>query len=198
MSTLSESKEVHVAEDVLRRLSDPSLLHTESYIGGSWVNAADDERVDVRLWLHLGRGDSNGGQEDICECQSSIPLCMQVQNPATGEVIARVTHSKAVETKAAIAEASAVFGSWSSKTGRERSVIIRRYGDRAGLILCMFVSYSEKLSGGSCRWFEQLRDNKDDIATLMALESGKPLAQAKAEIASGYAWLAGSLREECP
>lgn len=48
MSTLSESKEIHVRDDVLKRLNDPSLLHTESYIGGSWVNAADDDRVEVR------------------------------------------------------------------------------------------------------------------------------------------------------
>ncbi|KAK2079858.1 hypothetical protein QBZ16_002253 [Prototheca wickerhamii] len=129
MSTLSESKEIHVRDDVLKRLNDPSLLHTESYIGGSWVNAADDDRVEVH-------------------------------DPASGEVLARVTHAKAVETKAAIAEASSVFGMWSAKSGLERSNILRR-------------------------WFELLRENQDDIATLMVLESGKPLAQAKAEITSG-------------
>lgn len=37
----------------------------------------------------------------------------------------------------------------------------------------------------SCSWFELLRENQDDIAMLMTLESGKPLAQAKAEITSG-------------
>lgn len=54
------------------------------------------------------------------------PQHSQVHDPASGEVLARVTHAKAVETKAAIAEASSVFGMWSAKSGLERSNILRR------------------------------------------------------------------------
>ena len=127
-----------------------------------------------------------------------------MHDPASGEVLARVTHAKAVETKAAIAEASSVFGMWSAKSGLERSNILRRwvYYEKWGFfptgqaiaptaLLISVPSSGHTFTSSfpcaplSCSWFELLRENQDDIATLMVLESGKPLAQAKAEITSG-------------
>ena len=47
-------------------------------------------------------------------------------NPATGEVIAKVPHVKGPETRAAIAEAAAVFPKWSGLPAKERSKILRK------------------------------------------------------------------------
>lgn len=47
-------------------------------------------------------------------------------NPATGEVIAKVPHAKGPETRAAIAEAAAVFPKWSGLPAKERSKILRK------------------------------------------------------------------------
>jgi len=49
-------------------------------------------------------------------------------NPATGEVIAKVPHVKGPETRAAIAEAAAVFPKWSGLPAKERSKILRKCG----------------------------------------------------------------------
>ncbi|KAL6777556.1 ALDH5 [Auxenochlorella protothecoides x Auxenochlorella symbiontica] len=116
-------------KELVQRLKDPTLLKSQSFIGGSWVDASDEERIDVH-------------------------------DPATGETLASVSHCKGSETRAAIAEASSVFKSWAAKTGKERSQILRK-------------------------WFELVRDNQEDITTLMTLECGKPLAQSKGEFESG-------------
>lgn len=54
---------------------------------------------------------------------SSIPL----YNPATGEQLASVSDLGAAGTEAAISEAAAAFEPWSSRTGKERAEILRRY-----------------------------------------------------------------------
>lgn len=57
----------------------------------------------------------------------AIRIVPQVDNPATGDVIANVACLKAGETKSAIAAASAAFPLWSSKTAKERGSILRRH-----------------------------------------------------------------------
>ncbi len=86
-----------------------------------------------------------------------------VHNPATGEEIVRVPSLGADGARAAIAAAREAFGGWSALTGRERGAVLRRW---AGL----------------------LRDNVEDLAFILTAEQGKPLAEARAEIASaaGY------------
>jgi succinate-semialdehyde dehydrogenase/glutarate-semialdehyde dehydrogenase len=83
-----------------------------------------------------------------------------VTNPATGEVIAKVADVGAAETKRAIAAADAAFGPWKAKTGKERAAILRK-------------------------WFELIMAAQDDLARLMTLEQGKPLAEAKGEVVYG-------------
>jgi succinate-semialdehyde dehydrogenase/glutarate-semialdehyde dehydrogenase len=80
-----------------------------------------------------------------------------VENPATGEVIARVPRFGAAETTAAVEKAEEAFGSWSRKTAKERSAVLRR-------------------------WYELMIANKDDIALIMTSEQGKPLAEARGEV----------------
>jgi succinate-semialdehyde dehydrogenase / glutarate-semialdehyde dehydrogenase len=81
-----------------------------------------------------------------------------VVNPATGEKIGTVPDMGAAETRRAIEAAKAAFPAWAAKTAKERGTILRRWND---LMLA----------------------NRDDLATLMTAEQGKPLAEAKGEIA---------------
>ncbi|HQR23156.1 MAG TPA: NADP-dependent succinate-semialdehyde dehydrogenase [Steroidobacteraceae bacterium] len=83
---------------------------------------------------------------------------IDVTNPATGEVIGTVPNLQAAETRRAIEAAAAAFPAWAAKTAKERSVILRRWND---LMLA----------------------NADDLAVIMTAEQGKPLAEAKGEVA---------------
>jgi succinate-semialdehyde dehydrogenase/glutarate-semialdehyde dehydrogenase len=80
-----------------------------------------------------------------------------VSNPATGEMLARVPDFGAEEATQAVEAASAAFGSWSAKTAKERSGILRR-------------------------WFELVRENREDLALIITSEQGKPLKEALSEI----------------
>ena len=91
-----------------------------------------------------------------------------VTNPATGETIGTVPLMGTTETRRAIAAANAAWKSWRRKTAKERSVVLRKWND---LMLA----------------------NADDLALIMTLEQGKPLAEAKGEItyaASFIEWFA--------
>ena len=81
-----------------------------------------------------------------------------VTNPATHEVLGTVPVMGAAETRRAIEAAQAAFPAWAARTAKERAVLLRR-------------------------WYELLMANQDDLATLMTAEQGKPLAEAKGEIA---------------
>ena len=83
-----------------------------------------------------------------------------VDNPASGEVIAQVSNLGATEANAAIAAAEAALPAWRNKTAKERSAILRR-------------------------WFDLIVANSDDLARILTLEQGKPLAEAKGEVAYG-------------
>ena len=89
-----------------------------------------------------------------------------VTNPATGETIADVPRMGAAETRRALAAAERALPEWKSRPAKERARILRRLAD---LML----------------------ENEDDLARLMVTEQGKPLAEAKVEIAyaaSFYEW----------
>ena len=81
-----------------------------------------------------------------------------VTNPATGEKIGTVPDMGAAETRRAIEAAHAAFPAGAAKTAKERGAILRRWND---LMLA----------------------NSEDLAKLMTAEQGKPLAEAKGEIA---------------
>ncbi len=87
-----------------------------------------------------------------------------VDNPADGEIIGTVPRLGRAETRQAIDAAAAALPEWRARTGKERAVILRR-------------------------WFDLLMANQDDLATLMTLEQGKPLAESKTEVAYGAAFL---------
>ncbi|MGS3451364.1 NADP-dependent succinate-semialdehyde dehydrogenase [Klebsiella electrica] len=83
-----------------------------------------------------------------------------VTNPANGEVLGSVPKMGAQETRDAIQAAHRALPAWRQLTAKERAAILRR-------------------------WFDLMMANQDDLARLMTLEQGKPLAEAKGEI--GYA-----------
>ena len=87
-----------------------------------------------------------------------------ILNPATGEPVGAVPILGAAETETAIADAEIAQKQWAAKTAKERSVIVRR-------------------------WFELLIENQDDLAKILTAEQGKPLAEAKGEIAYGASFL---------
>ena len=88
---------------------------------------------------------------------------INVDNPATGEIIGKVPKLSGTETRRAIEAANHAFP-WSKKTAKERAVILRR-------------------------WFDLMMANQDDLARLMTLEQGKPLAESRGEVAYAAAFL---------
>jgi succinate-semialdehyde dehydrogenase/glutarate-semialdehyde dehydrogenase len=89
---------------------------------------------------------------------------VEVTNPATGEVLGTVPNLGAAETRRAIEAAAAAFPAWAAKTAKERAGILRR-------------------------WHDLMLANADDLGTLMTAEQGKPLAEAKGEVAYAAAFI---------
>jgi succinate-semialdehyde dehydrogenase / glutarate-semialdehyde dehydrogenase len=87
-----------------------------------------------------------------------------VDNPATGEVLAHAPRMGAAETHAAISAAQAAFPVWSKTPAKTRGQILRR-------------------------WADLLNTHVDDLALIMTTEQGKPLAEAKGEIAYAASFL---------
>ena len=97
---------------------------------------------------------------------------IDVRNPATGELLGSVPSFGAAETRRAIDAAQAAFHPWRAKTAAERAKILKR-------------------------WFELMMANQEDLARLMTLEQGKPLTEARGEIAyaaSFIEWFAEEAR----
>ena len=88
----------------------------------------------------------------------------EVRNPANGETLGHVPDMGAEETRRAIDAAQAAFPAWAGKTAKERAQILRRMHD---LML----------------------QHQDDLATLMTAEQGKPLTEAKGEVAYSASFL---------
>src|SRR5438105_1184028 len=89
---------------------------------------------------------------------------IDVDNPATGEVIGTVPRLGRAETRQAIDAAARAFPAWRRKTGKERAQVMRR-------------------------WFDLMMANQDDLARLMTLEQGKPLNESRGEVAYAAAFL---------
>lgn len=89
---------------------------------------------------------------------------LPVTNPATGEVIARVPRMGAAETRRALEAANAAWPAWKKKTAKERAGILRK-------------------------WFDLMMAAQDDLAAILTAEQGKPLAEARGEIAYGASYI---------
>lgn len=97
-------------------------------------------------------------------CGAQDQSTFAVLNPANDEVLEEVANAGAIDTRHAIDAAARALPAWQAKTAKERSQILRR-------------------------WFELVRDNEEDLALLLTLEQGKPLPEARAEIAYGASYI---------
>ncbi|MCF8485747.1 MAG: NAD-dependent succinate-semialdehyde dehydrogenase [Rhodobacteraceae bacterium] len=87
-----------------------------------------------------------------------------VVNPARGDVICHVPDLGRAETNRAIAAANVAMKEWATRTGKERAAIMRK-------------------------WFDLMMQNQDDLGKILTAEMGKPLAEAKGEVAYGASFI---------
>ncbi len=87
-----------------------------------------------------------------------------VTNPARGDVIAHVPNLGRAETARAIAAAQVAQKDWAARTAKERANILRR-------------------------WFDLMMANQHDLGLILTAEMGKPLAEAKGEVAYGASFI---------
>ncbi len=91
-------------------------------------------------------------------CDADSGAEFPVTNPATGEILAAVPRMGAAETRRAIGAAKRALPQWRDRPAAERAAILRSLRDL-------------------------MMDNLEDLALLLTLEQGKPLAESRAEIA---------------
>ncbi len=97
-------------------------------------------------------------------CDADGGQTIEVRNPATGERIGGVPLMGAAETRRAIEAANAAWPAWRKKSAKERGAVLRK-------------------------WYELILENTDDLARLMTAEQGKPLAEARGEVAFGASFI---------
>ncbi|MCR3929533.1 NAD-dependent succinate-semialdehyde dehydrogenase [Aeromonas caviae] len=97
-------------------------------------------------------------------CESLGGRRFDVLNPATGQVITQVPDMDGEDTRLAIAAAHTAQPAWAALTAKERS---------------------SKLYA----WFERIMANQEELARIMTCEQGKPLAEAKGEVAYGASFI---------
>jgi len=120
------------------------------------ITAADERRVLDSVPHGLLIGGEWGAADGRPE--------LAVEDPSTGEELARVADAGAAEARAAFDAAVAAQPAWAATAPRERGEILRRA-------------------------FETITERTDDLALLMTLEMGKPVAESRAEIAYGADFL---------
>jgi succinate-semialdehyde dehydrogenase/glutarate-semialdehyde dehydrogenase len=116
----------------------------------------------------LARGDLFKSQTllDGAWVDSDSGDTITVTNPATGDELGHVPNMGAAETRRAIEAAERALPDWRSRPARERALVLRR-------------------------WADLMREHVEDLALLLTLEQGKPLAESRTEIeyaASFYEW----------
>ena len=87
-----------------------------------------------------------------------------IKNPARGDVIAQVADLSRTQVGVAIAKAEVAQKEWAKWSAKERSTVMRN-------------------------WFNLMMENQDDLAMILTAEMGKPLAEAKGEIAYGASFV---------
>jgi succinate-semialdehyde dehydrogenase / glutarate-semialdehyde dehydrogenase len=92
------------------------------------------------------------------------PARFDVHDPSNGAKLADVANLGPQEAQAAIAAANAAWPAWRSKTGKERSIILRK-------------------------WYDLLMANQEDLGRIMTAEQGKPFPEAKGEVAYGASFV---------
>lgn len=101
-----------------------------------------------------------GGQWRDADSGRTLP----VANPATGQTVAAVPDMGEAETRRAVDAACAAQKEWAARPAAERGRLLRR-------------------------WFDLMVQHQDDLAAILTAEQGKPLAEAKGEIAYGASYV---------
>lgn len=97
-------------------------------------------------------------------CDADDGATLPVTNPATGEVVTEIAKVGATETRRAIESAAQAMIEWRNRPAKSRAQILRR-------------------------WFDLVMANQEDLAIIMTTEQGKPLAEARGEIAYGASYI---------
>ena len=112
-------------------LNDPTLLQTNAYINGQWIESDNK---------------------------------FAVINPASGDIIANVSDMNSSQLNKAIDHAYIAQKDWAAYTGKERSVILRK-------------------------WHDLIIENANDLGAIITAEMGKPLAEAIGEVLYGASFI---------
>ena len=96
--------------------------------------------------------------------QARSGATIDVDNPATGAILGTVPKLGAAETREAIDAAARAFPEWRRRTAKERAIVLRR-------------------------WFELMMQHQEDLARLMTMEQGKPIAESRGEVAYAASFL---------
>jgi succinate-semialdehyde dehydrogenase / glutarate-semialdehyde dehydrogenase len=89
---------------------------------------------------------------------------IEIINPATGRSVARVANGGVAEATLAVEAAKQAFPAWAAKSANERAQLMRK-------------------------WFNLMMAHQQDLGRILTLEQGKPLAEAKGEVAYGAAFI---------
>lgn len=114
-------------------MNQNSLIRTQSYVNGQWINAA-------------------GGRT------------FEVNNPATGELIATVTDMNRTDVSKAVDAAYDAWPSYRDLTAKERSDLMRR-------------------------WFTLILEHREELATLITMECGKVFKESLGEVDYGASFI---------
>ena len=98
--------------------------------------------------------------DTICDPAGSLA----VDDPATGQIVARVRTYSSGEVSEIIEQAEQARGKWAARTAKERAKVLRG-------------------------WFDLIMARQEDLAQLMTAECGKPIAESRGEIAYGAAFI---------
>ncbi|GAB58950.1 NAD-dependent succinate-semialdehyde dehydrogenase [Rheinheimera nanhaiensis] len=93
-----------------------------------------------------------------------MPAKFAVVNPANQQLLAQVSDAGAAEAEQAVQAASTAFAGWAALPAAKRSELLQR-------------------------WYQLVLQHQDELARLLTLEQGKPLSEAKGEIAYGASYL---------
>ena len=96
---------------------------------------------------------------------------LEVINPSTNQIIAKVTDGTRSDAEDAVNAAQKAFNYWSGLTAKERASVLQK-------------------------WFQLILENTEDLAKIMTLEQGKPISEARNEIIYGASFIE-FYAEEC-
>jgi len=169
-------------------LKDPKLFREQCFVDGEWLDASSKKFIEVKIpparpcwdvcptWVPSRRaarsrrpsapgrhGARKTGKERAALLRKWFELMMASQEDLA-QILTAEQGKPAVETRRAIEAAERAWPAWRAKTGKERAALLRK-------------------------WFELMMASQEDLAQILTAEQGKPLAEARGEIAYGASFI---------